>query len=179
MARANKSRYAVLGILTFGPKSGYDIRKLFQLGPGHFWRESYGQIYPILRKLLAEGMVKQRVQQTAGRPARKVYSLTAKGRKALRDWLPAEPEPQSPRNELLLKLFFGRNAGKAACARHVKRARDRSLALRERYDGIESHLRARLKDDPDAVFQLITLRYGQRIVGSLIDWCDEALALLA
>ena len=178
MARANKSRYAVLGILTFGPLSGYDIRKVFQLGPGHFWRESYGQIYPILRKLLAESLVKQHIEQHDGRPPRKVYALTAEGREALRDWLPVTPERQPPRNELLLKLFFGRHAGKSANVNHLKREREALEAVRQQYTGIETHLLGRLKRDSDARYQLITLRFGMKIVEAQIEWCDESLKLL-
>jgi DNA-binding PadR family transcriptional regulator len=178
MARANKSRFAVLGILTYGPMSGYDIRKVFQLGPGHFWRESYGQIYPILRKLLAESLVKQHVEQHDGRPPRKVYALTDKGHEALRDWLPVASERQPPRNELLLKLFFGRHAAKSANVNHLKQERAALEALHQQYSAIETHLRDRLKRDPDARFQLITLRFGLKTVLSQIEWCAESLKLL-
>jgi DNA-binding PadR family transcriptional regulator len=179
MARANKSRYAVLGILTFGPMSGYDIRKVLQAGPGHFWRESYGQIYPILRKLLAERMLQRHVEQHDGRPPRKVYALTSKGRTALKSWLPSAPEPQPPRNELLLKLFFGGHAAKGASVAHLRRERESLLAVRKHYQEIEAHLRSRLKRDPDARFQLITLRYGLKTAESQIEWCDESLKRLA
>lgn len=180
MARSNKSRFAVLGILTFGPMSGYDIRKVFRAGPGHFWQESYGQIYPILRALESEGLVERRIEHTQeGRPPRKVYTLTNRGGQALRDWLPEPTEPQPPRNELLLKLFFGRHGGPQLCAVHVRRSRD---ALREtdaRYADIEHMLRTHCKDDPDAVYQLMTLRYGQHVTKALLDWCEESLSTLS
>lgn len=183
MARSSKSRFAVLGILTFGPMSGYDIRKVFGLGPGHFWQESYGQIYPILRALQGEGLVTRSAERgrepRRGRPPRKVYALTAKGRAALRNWLPDPPEAQPPRHEILLKLFFGRHAAPGVCAGHLQRERERLLGQRERYGEIERLLRERCAGDPDAPFQLITLRYGQHLTDSLVDWCEESLRALA
>ena len=49
--KENKSKYAIMGMLSMGPMSGYDIKKRFEKSLSYFWNESYGQIYPILRKL--------------------------------------------------------------------------------------------------------------------------------
>ena len=57
MARINKTQYAILGFLSFEPMSGYDIQKLAKESIGYFWQEGYGQIYPVLKKLLAHGLV--------------------------------------------------------------------------------------------------------------------------
>ena len=44
MARSNRTRYTVLGTLTHGPMTGYDIKKFIESSINNFWRESYGQI---------------------------------------------------------------------------------------------------------------------------------------
>jgi hypothetical protein len=44
--RATTSRYALLGMLSLGPGSGYDLKKRIEGSLAHFWSESYGQIYP-------------------------------------------------------------------------------------------------------------------------------------
>ena len=49
--RESRSRYAVLGALTIAPMSGYDLRAFFDQSVRFFWNESYGQIYPELRRL--------------------------------------------------------------------------------------------------------------------------------
>src|ERR1043166_5381121 len=54
------TRYALLGLLTLAPQSGasgYDLRRWAESSIGHFWRESYGQIYPVLKQLLRDGLV--------------------------------------------------------------------------------------------------------------------------
>ena len=105
--RANTSRHAILGVLSLCPMSGYDVKKLIERSIAHFWNESYGQIYPILNRLAAEGFAERRRETQRGKPDRHVYSLTDKGRAELRRWLaiPARHEPV--RSELLLKLFLG------------------------------------------------------------------------
>src|SRR5277367_6833605 len=101
---------ALLGLLSIKPMSGYDVRQLIPESIGHFWRESYGQIYPALKRLAAAGLVTRRTERQKGRPDRNVYSLTAAGRKQLRDWLGTPAAQAVPRDELLLKLFFGAHA---------------------------------------------------------------------
>src|SRR5580658_2289456 len=55
-SREKASRFAVLGMLSLGEKlSGYDIRKVISESTANFWSESYGNIYPVLKRLLAEG----------------------------------------------------------------------------------------------------------------------------
>ena len=46
--RENKTKYAVLGMLSFAPKSGYEISQMIKNSTAFFWSESDGQIYPIL-----------------------------------------------------------------------------------------------------------------------------------
>ena len=66
MPRENKTRFAVLAMLSLGPRSGYDIQQQIQRTLGHFWSESHGQIYPTLRKLLAEGLATARTEPGTG-----------------------------------------------------------------------------------------------------------------
>src|SRR6267378_1332508 len=53
---------ALLGLLSLGSMSGYDIRQLISQSIGHFWSESYGQIYPGL-KLFFGGQVSPSVSR--------------------------------------------------------------------------------------------------------------------
>ena len=57
MKRANKTQFAVLGLLSWQPMSGYTIKKLIEMGLTQFWSESYGQLYPTLEKLVETGLV--------------------------------------------------------------------------------------------------------------------------
>ncbi len=104
MARPSQTELAVLGALSTGPMTGYEIRGSITGVLGHFWHESFGQIYPALSRLEAQGAVRRR---SPGRTSGSVFELTRSGRRRLTALL-AEPGPTPPaRNALLLRLFFG------------------------------------------------------------------------
>ena len=79
MPRENKTKYAVLGLLAYAPLSGYDIRRIYAQSLGNFWSESYGHIYPILKRLEDEGLATREVQRQTGKPDRNVYTITDAG----------------------------------------------------------------------------------------------------
>ena len=91
-------------MLSLCPMSGYELRKLIAESIGNFWAESYGQIYPTLKRLEEAELVRSAEGDRAGS---KVYSLTEAGSARLREWLGVAPKRQVPRSDLLLKLFFG------------------------------------------------------------------------
>src|SRR2546430_17453275 len=74
----------VLGLLALAPRpiSGYDIKAIVDRSTRFFWAASYGQIYPELRRLEDEGLIKGRDAPNGGR-TRRGYELTADGREAL------------------------------------------------------------------------------------------------
>lgn len=69
----------ILNLLTGGEQYGYDIiRKVLDV-PGFGITE--GTLYPLLSRLRVQGLVQTRLVESSSGPARKYYSLTAKGRK--------------------------------------------------------------------------------------------------
>src|SRR5258708_31701724 len=59
---------ALLGLLSLGPMSVYDIRQLISQSIGHFWSESYGQIYPGLNRLATAVYVERKTERKKGKP---------------------------------------------------------------------------------------------------------------
>ena len=187
----NRTRYAVLGALTVEPMSGYDLKRFFEQGVSFFWAESYGQIYPILKQLKAEGLVVDAAGTSDGapragtqaHPRRTVYAITPAGREALARWLAEPAEPQAARRlEILLKLFFARQGGALgaeAARRLVADFRAHHTALLATYAATEARLRAEHAAHPDLPFWLLTLSYGEHVSRALVAWCDEAARTLA
>ena len=97
--------YVILGFLSWGPMSGYDIKALVDESTRFFWAASYGQIYPELRRLAEAGLIEGAERPQGGRQ-RTVYTLTAEGSACCSEWLADEPEAFELRDEGLLKLFF-------------------------------------------------------------------------
>ncbi|MBW4644417.1 MAG: PadR family transcriptional regulator [Goleter apudmare HA4340-LM2] len=178
MPRENKSKYAILGILSFGPHSGYDIKKKIETSTGNFWSESYGQIYPILKRFVAEGLATQSIKPQVGKPDRHIYMLTDKGLEELQHWLTEPVEPHVDRIEILLKLFFGQQMTVAENIRHVEQFQKLQQQLLQKYQAIAQEVKANEAENPNAPYWLITNSYKLHITQALIAWCEETLAKL-
>src|SRR5215218_6815540 len=99
---------AVLGLLTRGPMSGYDLKKAVESSVGYFWAPAKSQIYAVLPRLVESGYASVRKVAQDQRPDKSVYRLTRSGCAALKEWIEETPLPPDPgRNPLLIKLFFG------------------------------------------------------------------------
>lgn len=95
-----------LGMLTDGDASGYDMKKCFESSFGHFFPAGYGSIYPALATLARNGLVEYELVPQDGKPDRKVYSITDKGREVLAEGL-TDPNPSHKiRSEFLATLWF-------------------------------------------------------------------------
>jgi PadR family transcriptional regulator AphA len=176
--RPNRSLFAILGLLSLGPSTGYELRKLSERSIQHFWREGYGQIYPSLKELEARGWASRRVEEGQRRPDRQTYSLTHAGHEALRVWLEQPAQSEGPRVEVLLKLFFGRQATLAVNLEHVREHRQLHRQLLEVYAATEAYLRKEKAGRPDLKYWLLSLSYGRHRSRAICDWCEEALASL-
>ena len=176
MARENKTKYAVLGLLTYAPLSGYDIRRIYSQSMGNFWSESYGHIYPILKRLEAEGLATREIVPQEGKPDRNVYTITAAGRAQLRAWLAQPSDAHKERVEVLLKVFLSWETGPAEAIAQVRAFRAEHEGHLARYSGYAEGITAEAA--PPAPYWLLTVRCGQRLSQAMVDWCDEALAEL-
>jgi len=100
-------RTICLGILTRGDATGYEIKKLFEDGPYHYFVEaSFGSIYPALNKLTGEGLVSVRPEAQLKKPDRKVYSITEDGRRAFLDSLKRPLGEDRYRSPFLFAMTF-------------------------------------------------------------------------
>ena len=151
-------------MLSLSPMSGYDLRKAIESSVGHFWSESYPQIYPMLKQLTEEGLTTCSVAKQQGKPDRYTYALTDAGWKALQHWLSEPFEYQVQRNELLLKLFFGGYARAEVSIEHVQRQRAMQEQLLHTYEQTEEQTSGiQWIDHPQLPYWLFTLSFGKHI----------------
>lgn len=168
-------KFALLGILSLRPGSGYDIKKMIESSIGYFWSESYGRIYPLLEQLTKEGLIRPQRQHRASRRERQSYAITEKGGKALEDWLRREPRLEPNRSELLLKVFFSKRVPLEIVSSHIlerKRTEERNLA---RYAKVEEQLRKTHPGHPELSYWLSTLSFGRHRSEAIVSWCDETV----
>ena len=175
--RSSSSSEVLLGLLTIQPMSGYDLGQLIRTSVGHFWRESYGQIYPNLKRLAAEGLVTAITERHKGRPYRRIYSITGKGRERLARWLAVEPQPEIPRNELLLKLFFAAQISPEIPIANLEKMVEEERALLKQFRQAEQEI-AGNRQYPDAPYWRMTARFGLLELEAHLRWAQETLAEL-
>ena len=175
MRRASQTETAILGGLSVEPMSGYRLREQIRDVLGHFWSESFGQIYPALSGLERGGFVTRRGSERTGSS---LFEITPTGEAHLRELLSEPIQPQPPRNGLLLRLFFGRHLGPVACRELLREAK----AEAERRLGDYAAIRTEIVDDPsggeDRAYWLLTVASGEHGARATIAWAEEALAML-
>lgn len=99
-------KYAILGFLSVGPLTGYDLKKRFAESETLYWSGNNNQIYRALVDLHDEKLVTREVQHQESNPSRKVYTITDAGRQALQGWLLSPPELPQVRNAFLVQLTW-------------------------------------------------------------------------
>lgn len=164
----------LLGLLTIEPMSGYDLGQTIRGSVGHFWNESYGQIYPNLKRLKADGLVDSTLERQKGKPDRHIYSITKKGRERLAAWLAVPPQSEVPRNELLLKLFFGAQASPQLLIGYLEKMAEQEGAflnqLKQMRKEIEKNSRY-----PGAPYWTMAARFGEFEMKAHLRWAEETL----
>jgi DNA-binding PadR family transcriptional regulator len=100
-------RTLCLGILSTGEASGYEIKKDIEEGLfSHFIDASFGSIYPALTQLAGEGLVTLRAEEQSGKPDKKVYAITPKGKDALARAISVVPGRDKYKSEFLFQMLL-------------------------------------------------------------------------
>jgi PadR family transcriptional regulator AphA len=163
---------AVLGLIAFGERSGYDLARLAEDSVAHLWTPSQSQIYKTLPRLVARGLARAREIEQRGRPDKVLYTVTAEGRKILRRWLEeVEEEPAGGRVVFAVKLFFCEFASAGTALAQLAAYRRFLTRRLERY--------AALRDDPrplNSIYPQLVLQHGIERVQATLAWIDESAA---
>lgn len=178
MARINKSFYAILGILGFGPISGYKIKSWVDDGVGFFWDVDYKQIYPTLKRFIEDGLATY-TEETTGKRRSKLYRLTEKGHQELRNWL-GQPIANDKQNasELMLKLFFGHHLSVEKNIEHVRRFREICLQGVKVMEEIKQCLNEEAPKDSSWHYRMMLVTNGDLMRKANLEWCDMTVEYL-
>ncbi|MBJ6362373.1 DUF4180 domain-containing protein [Paenibacillus sp. GCM10012307] len=99
-------QYAILGLLSWKPATGYELKKMIEESPTMYWSGNNNQIYKSLVKLLNEGLVTNEIQHQESSPSKKIYSITPEGRARLKEWVRSESEIPEFKNSFLIQLAW-------------------------------------------------------------------------
>ncbi|MFN5564155.1 MAG: PadR family transcriptional regulator [Pseudanabaena sp.] len=172
--------YAILVSLISEPKSGYDLAKQFDGTVGFFWQATHQQIYRELTKLEQQSLIVAEAIAQEGRPDKKIFSVSDTGLVHLKTWLLQSSEVATVKDEFLLKIYAGYLIPEEAMAQKITHHRQLHQQQLENYQAIERNFFSSPQDCPkESRFAYLTLRRGISFEQGWIDWCDEALNLVA
>ena len=108
--------YIVLGLLeTVGEGTPYDLKRMVAVSIGNFWSLQHAQLYTEPERLAGAGLLTERREKGGRR--RRTYTLTKRGRAALKEWRHTPTgELSELRDPALLKLFLNADPAKLAPA---------------------------------------------------------------
>ena len=171
MSTLTPTARVILGMLKLGAPTGYEIKKVIDSSTRFFWTASYGQIYPELKRLQSEGLVRSR-EEPRGKINRTLYELTPKGDKALRDWLTDDKSTiYEIRDEGLLRLFFSDVLPREDVLANLRVQQQFFELVLEQFREIERVARSDLEDGLQ--YPYLVLRYGLDFIEWARDWYAE------
>jgi len=117
-ARPASIELSLLGLLGEKPMHGYELYRELgrKSGLGLVWTVKQAQLYGMLARLEAGGLVESELVASGQGPARKVFSPTAGGRAAFAEWARSPASRRDFRLDFLAKLVFARKAGVRAAS---------------------------------------------------------------
>ena len=168
--------HALLVALSERPGSGLELAGRFEKSIGFFWHATHQQIYRVLGRMETDSWLSVETVPQAGRPDRRVYSVSPTGAQALADWL-AEPLPmESFRSDLAVKLRAAAYGERGVLLRRVRETRSDHETRLAHYRELEK------RDYPvpeelagSDLDQFLVLRGGIRLEEFWIGWLDEYL----
>ncbi|CDX04745.1 PadR family transcriptional regulator [Desulfitobacterium sp. LBE] len=98
--------HAILGILSWQPSTGYELKKIFEESSFMYWSGNNNQIYKALIKMQEKELVTNEVIHQESSPSKKVYTITEEGLKKLKTWVLHSPEVPEIKKTFLVQLAW-------------------------------------------------------------------------
>ncbi len=167
--------YALLGLIHQKPASGYGLRKIFSSTSMKYYSDSPGAIYPALRRLEKQGLIRGTIEKASGLRHRQIFRLTPPGLAELKKWI---GQPIAPADlhrgleEIMLRFAFSENvAGPSASIALLKSLHS---ALTASVAALHAEFEASRKLMP--LSGRLAFESGMRGTESLLEWTEYALA---
>ena len=175
--------HAILGFLKDRPRTGYDLKTVFDMTVSHFWPADQSQIYRTLARLAENGWIKTEVVKQDQRLDRKIYHITPEGSEQLLRWLSTPVPAKTVRLPKMIQIFF---AGflpedeKLECferfVEYYRRSIAEMRALPEK--GYAYRRKNPALPDKDLFFRMLPLEYGLRLAETSLEWGEDVVARL-
>jgi DNA-binding PadR family transcriptional regulator len=170
-AHISVTEAALLGLLTRGEMSGYDLQRAAERSGGFFWAPAKSRIYAVLPQLVERGYATSREVVQEHRPNKQLYRITREGRRVLQAWLEEPPSVEPERNPLLLKIYFGELLDPSVLLAHVQKLHVEATELKRRLEALEP--------GESGPFGDLTVLHGLEWARAMIRWAASTEKQLA
>ncbi|EKF72848.1 hypothetical protein A11A3_16667 [Alcanivorax hongdengensis A-11-3] len=164
-------RHAILVLLDDQEASGYDLAREFANSIGLVWNATHQQIYLELGKLNDQQMVKYRHIPQDGKPDKKLYRITDKGRDELIRWLRKPAAAARIRDAFMVKIAGGGLADSHALLRELDELTEMRRERLATFEELAHKLDNEGRDKQ--LFSYLTLRRGILDQQAWLDWASE------
>ena len=169
-------KHGILGLISNGDKTGYEIMTVFRDSLSHFWTAQTSQIYRELQAMEKAGWISQTRVPQQGRPDKNVFSITPAGREELVRWLREKDLPVI-RNPLMMKTFFLGELPAEENLAFFKAFRDEAVFPDEgRQASAAAEMYRQAVDHPEkAVYWKMTIAFGRMYEKMQREWCEYCI----
>lgn len=177
-------KHGLLGFLIDFPLTGYELKKIFEDSLQSFWEAQTSQIYRDLTSMEKSGLLTSEVIEQTGKPNKKNYLITEKGREEFFSWLNDYDfnQPAQYRETMLMKIFFSSKGDRSKLIEGLKSFISYNEHGLEQYnkipDVIDDYASAYDEGEKDKVFWEITLLRGVIHLKANIEWAVQAIKML-
>ena len=174
--------HAIQGFLSYGPMTGYDLKKRFDESVRNFWPATQSQIYRTLKDMAAAGLVSVEVVPQSDLPDRKVYQLTEAGLADLRARLSAPESGPGGRSAWLIQVFFAHHLSDAELLALLEQHEARMAAALAHLSGeVQGHVNSEWAQEGTDRMRLLwqlTLDNGTTHLAAELAWTRDAIERL-
>jgi DNA-binding PadR family transcriptional regulator len=163
--------YALLALLSEGPKFGLQLRQEFEAGTGEVWPLNVGQVYTTLQRLERDRLIESDDLKLDG--PQKRFRITDEGEAELATWLRTPPDLSSPpRDELVIKVLVALRLPGVDVLEVIQVHRRYLVELMQQWTRLKEDLA-----DHDLAFALVVDAELFRL-DSVVRWLDAAVGRL-
>lgn len=174
--------HGLLGFLSYGKQSGYDLAKAFRASVNFFWYAQNSQIYITLDKLEQKNFVTHELVVQTDKPNKKVYSITESGKAEFIRWLSDSRNLAAAdfKNTFLMKVFFSGNTPPKQSLAMLKKFVEDCRIYQETMNSIPGSIDQYRKEVSSyaSLYWQFTAEFGCQYMDMSIRWAESCIKRL-
>lgn len=176
-------KHGLLGFLSYGDMTGYDLAKVFKQSMSMIWKAQTSQIYRELAEMEKTGWLTSKEKIQLDKPNKRIYSITQSGKDELLAWLSDNDcsDMLFIRNEFLMKIFFSQknSVGKnIEILENFKSIIAAALRHMEQTDKVIDKYKDVVKEKDNALYWSMCAQFGKEYFSMCSSWAEKCILKL-